>query len=274
MILNISSWNILNPEPYISYMSWKNFITHKSQTKIIAKIDYSRFKKFRSKAIIEIILWLFNKSPIPIIICLQEVHPLIVEQLIKEINADQIAIESESNVNNLVTIVSKSKIISHEKIQLDNKIALLCKIKLDNDVTVISANIHFYWKWDNNQIIYYGNLLVQEIQKYNYPFIISGDFNKNIDQLKDFINLFDCLLYNNNSKHNSIDHIFFSNEFYFDNEKTVYKIVNKILNYHIYYKFKKILKISDLNTEKWISHRPNNDISDHKIVFVKNIHIK
>jgi hypothetical protein len=73
-----------------------------------------------------------------------------------------------------------------------------------------------------------------------------------------------------------IDHIMFSSEFVIG-EKTRYKILNKVLDYRIFYQFDQIIKLFQsnqiTNSSQWIGLRPGYDISDHKPVFVKNIYL-
>ena len=97
MILNIYTWNILNPQPHISQMSWTSFFietinppkgtsysTSSNQSFEIATIDYERYKLHRIFILIKIIKYwiqvaLNDKSPT--IICLQEVNLDLLEKL-------------------------------------------------------------------------------------------------------------------------------------------------------------------------------------------------
>lgn len=297
--INICTWNLLNPEPSISFMSWKAWVcqaqavceSKQSKSKIsphtIASIDYERFVNFRAQAIINILTWMISKSHNPLVICLQEVHPLLLDKLKNLVSPSQIAIGQETQSNNLVTLVTKGTILSTQQIQLGKKITIVSKIKFNNFDQIIScANIHFYWKWSDSQIIQYGQELVSNLSS---PFVIAGDFNKPINMLGGFMDLFDCVLHNESKlgytstlTHTSklefgqIDHIMFSSEFVIG-DKTKYKILNKVLNYNIFYKFSKVIKLFDMglinNSIDWIKIRSNSDISDHKAVFVKNIYI-
>jgi len=292
MKLNICTWNLLNPEPSMSLMSWKGWI--KSKYKInpytIASVDYHRFIQFRSHTIINILRWMINNSPHPLIICLQEVHPLLLDNLKNIIQPNQIAIGQETPTNYLVTLISHGHINEYKQINLDKKIALITKIqfpKLNKNISC--ANIHFYWKWSEYQVKTFGQELVSNLET---PFIIAGDFNKPIDMLGEFMGLFDCVLYNNmpdqtftsilthkpvsesNPELGQIDHIMFSSEFSTGNS-TKYKILSKLLGYKIFYQFNKIIKLFEskqiTNQSDWTRLNPNSGISDHKPVFVKNI---
>jgi endonuclease/exonuclease/phosphatase family metal-dependent hydrolase len=296
MKLNICTWNILNPEPSISFMSWKGWIKSNPKYKInpytIASVDYNRFIEFRSHSIINILNWMLNKSPHPLIICLQEVHPLLLDKLKTLVQSNQIAIGQETQTNFLVTLITKGYITKYKQIYLDKKIALISKIQFHNFKQVIScANIHFYWKWSTIQINTFGQELVSNLKT---PFIIAGDFNKPIYMLEEFIGLFDCVLYNSTQDQGftstlthkaisdakpelgQIDHIMFSSEFIINNS-TKYKILSKLLGYKIFYQFEKIIKLFDskkiTNKSEWNDSSLNYGLSDHKPVFVKNIKI-
>lgn len=293
MKLNVCTWNLLNPEPSISFMSWKGWTSLKSNSSpyTIASIDYERFVNFRSKAIINILSWMISKSPQPLVINLQEVHPLLLDKVKKLVEPTQIVIGQETQSNFLVTIITQGHIVTSKSVQLDKKIALVSKIKFPNLNQEIScANVHFYWKWSISQIKIFGQELINNLDT---PFIIAGDFNKPIDMLEEFMGLADCILYNdlktqaytsilthksefNKPELGQIDHIMFSSEFN-AGINTKYKILSKILGYKIFYKFESIVKlfISDQITDykSWINLRPGSDISDHKPVFVKNIEI-
>ena len=298
MKLNICTWNLLNPEPTISFMSWKGWIKSNPKYKInpytIASVDYNRFIEFRSHAIINILNWMITKSPCSLIICLQEVHPLLLDKLKTLVQSNQIAIGQETQTNYLVTLITKGYITEYKQIHLDKKIALITKIQFHKLNQIIScANIHFYWKWSEYQIQTFGQELVSNLDT---PFIIAGDFNKPIDMLEEFMGLFDCVLYNSTlnqgfssiltHKHGSefnskpelgqIDHIMFSSEFRIGNS-TKYKFLSKLLGYKIFYQFEKIIKLFEskkiTNQSDWVVLSPNSGISDHKPVFVSNIKI-
>lgn len=308
MKLNVCTWNLLNPEPTISFMSWKGWIcqfrkncdlaqavgTKSSPSPYtIASIDYERFVNFRSQAIINILSWMISKSPQPLIINLQEVHPLLLSKLKNLVSPTQIVVGQETQSNYLVTIVTQGHITTSKSIFLDKKIALVSKIKFPNlDQEISCANIHFYWKWSSTQVKTFGQELVSNLDT---PFVIAGDFNKPIDMLEEFMDLTDCILYNDLTKSKpqpytsvlthkpdelpelgQIDHIMFSSEFVVGST-TKYKILSKLLGYKIFYSFAKLIELFESNKisnySKWVNLRPGSDISDHKPVFVKNIEI-
>jgi hypothetical protein len=288
MKINICTWNLLNPEPYISQMTWSNFVP-KNQAKTIAKADFKRFDLFRSHAIIKIIKWMCTKSSNPLIICLQEVHPKLLPALKDLIKPDQIAVHQETKINYLVTIVTKGSIESNKSIRFNEKTVLLSKINIQNKI-ISCVNLHFYWKWSIPEIEIIGSELSYIL---NEPYVLAGDFNKPIELLEGFIELFDCMLYRPDISSNSnnftsiqthtsntgsiptyeiIDHILLSSDFTYT-DKTKYKILSKGTGYKIFYSFKSILKLQNFNAENWIEKRPNSDISDHKPVFIKGIEL-
>jgi len=284
MKINICTWNLLNPEPHISQMTWSNFVP-KNQAKSIAETDLERFDLFRAQAIVSIIKWMCTKSSDPLIICLQEVHPKLLPALKDLIKPDQIAVHQETKINYLVTIVTKGSIESNKSIRLDNKTILLTKINIGNKI-ISCVNLHFYWKWSIPDIELNASKLSYALEE---PYVLAGDFNKPIELLEGLIGLFDCMLYRSEFKpraftsiqthtkslkptYGIIDHILLSSDFvYSDNTK--YKILSKAAGYKIFYSFDSVLGIKNLNASTWIKTRPNSDISDHKPVFIKGIEL-
>ncbi len=280
MKINICTWNLLNPEPHISQMTWSNFVP-KHQANQIAQVDFERFKLFRAHAIIKIIKWMCTKSSCPLIICLQEVHPLLVPMLKQLVDPEQIAYLQE---NQLVTIVTKGIIQSTQAIKFNTKSVLVSKINIQNKI-ISCVNLHFYWKWSIPEIEIIGSELSSILEG---PFILAGDFNKPIELLEGFMGLFDCMLYRsdfkpgaftsiqthtpNNLSYGIIDHILLSSDFVYT-DKTKHKILSKAAGYKIFYSFDSILGIQKLDANKWIESRPNLDISDHKPVFIKGIEL-
>lgn len=288
MKINICTWNLLNPDPKISYKSWIPYLDQKTAL-IFAKYDYKRYNNSRIYGILNIIKFMCKKSENPLIICLQEVNPKLVLKLQKNFSSNQLVINKETKRNYLVTIVTKTNIIKSDKIILDKKIAQITHINLQNQI-ICCANVHFYWKWSSDEVLQYGSDLIRHLE---HPFIIAGDFNKPINMLSEFMDLFDCVLYNsindgftshlthlpnnktseiNKSNVGIIDHIMFSSEFSFG-EDTKYKIVNNINRYKIYYNFEKLIKMNENDLIEWSNKKTRNDISDHKAVFVKNINL-
>jgi len=289
MKINICTWNLLNPEPYISQMTWSNFVP-KDQANQIALVDFERFSLFRAQAIVRIIKWMCTKSSSPLIICLQEVHPKLLTKLKELVNQDQIAVHQETPINYLVTIVTKSTIQFTKSIRFNEKAVLLTKINI-GDKIISCVNLHFYWKWSILDIERIGSELSNELEE---PYVLAGDFNKPIELLEGFIKLFDCMLYrsdlrsesftsiqthsnsSSNPTYGTIDHILLSSDFTY-NDKTKYKILAKAAGYKIFYSFDKIIKLFKskkiTNQSEWIDLNPNSGISDHKPVFVKDIEI-
>lgn len=283
MKINICTWNLLNPEPHISQMTWSNFVS-KDKAKTIAEVDFKRFSLFRAQAIIKIIKWMCTKSTNPLIICLQEVHPLLLSQLQELVNPDQIVYNQSSQ---LVTIVTKCVIQSSQSIKFNNKSVLLSKINIGNKI-ISCVNLHFYWKWSIPEIEIIGSELSSVLEE---PYILAGDFNKPIELLEGFMGLFDCMLYRSEFKpgsftsiqtHNTttslnptygiIDHILLSSDFEYT-DKTKYKILSKASGYKIFYSFNSVLGIKELTASTWLKLRPKSDISDHKPIFIKGIHL-
>ena len=236
MKINICTWNLLNPEPHISQMTWSNFVP-KDQAKKIAQIDFERFSLFRAHAIIRIIKWMCTKSSNPLIICLQEVHPKLLPKLKELVKQEQIAIHKETPINCLVTIVTKSTIQFIKSIRFNEKAVLLTKINI-GDKIISCVNLHFYWKWSITDIEIFGSELAYLLDE---PYVLAGDFNKPIELLEGFMGLFDCMLYRSdissesftsiqthntrlsNPTYSTIDHILLSSNFTY-RDKTKYKI--------------------------------------------------
>ena len=61
---------------------------------------------------------MINNSPHPLIICLQEVHPLLLDNLKNIIQPNQIAIGQETPTNYLVTLISHGHINEYKQINL------------------------------------------------------------------------------------------------------------------------------------------------------------
>ena len=280
MFLYIYTWNILNPLPYISKMSWKKLTTNSAN---IAEIDYKRYFIYRSNIILKIIqYWLFRKK-YPTIICLQEIPKDLLDQLLVLYSSNNISYSSDIKKNDYrVTIVNNCEIIKTKNILINNyKNILLTTIKVDNTKIYECANVHFHWSWKLDDLDNAAILLKDNLDE-SLPFIIVGDFNKPIELLESFMNQFDCVQFNKiNNKYTShlthldetnklgiIDHILLSSEFNTD-KNTKLKILSKILKYKIFYNFQKILKFKKLTPEIWIKERKNKDISDHKPVRLK-----
>jgi len=281
MKINICTWNLLNPEPHISQMTWSNFVS-KDKAKQIAKVDFERFGLFRAQAIVDIIKWMGTKSVDPLIICLQEVHPDLIPMLKQLVNNKQIAYLQKSQ---LVTIMTKGFIESTSTIKFNGKSVLVSKINFGSKI-ISCVNLHFYWKWSVGEVELFGSELSYILKG---PFILAGDFNKPIELLGGFMGLFDCMLYRSEFKpraftsiqthtnsltpsYGIIDHILLSSDFAYT-DKTKHKILSKAAGYKIFYSFDLILGIKDLNAKAWIKTRPSSDISDHKPVFIKGIEL-
>ncbi len=285
MKINICTWNLLNPEPHISQMTWSNFVS-KDRAKQIAKVDFERFSLFRAQAIISIIKWMCTKSINPLIIFLQEVHPNLIPMIKKTVGEKQMTVCRENDKNCLVTIVTKGSVLSNRIIKFgeNNKPVFVSKINIGNKI-ISCVNLHFYWKWSIPELEIIASELSYVLEE---PYILAGDFNKPIELLEGFMGLFDCILYKsefkpgtftsiqthtpNNLSYGIIDHILLSSDFSYT-DKTKYKILSKAGGYKIFYSFDPVLGIKNLNASKWIETRPNSDISDHKPVFIKGIEL-
>jgi len=228
MILNIYTWNILNPQPHISQMSWKSFFietinppkevkgsssipvppkekaysTSPKQSFEIATIDYERYKLHRIFILIKIIQYwiqvaLNDKSPT--IICLQEVNLDLLEKLKLLVANKQIYWSNNTDSNHRVTIVINCEIINSKEIKFDEtsikcKSILLSNIKIKNKIYQC-FNVHFHWSWTLVELDYVGTIIKNNIDE-SIPFIIAGDFNKPIDLLESFMDQFDCIQFN------------------------------------------------------------------------------
>ena len=302
MILNIYTWNILNPQPHISQMSWTYFFKKtinlferkafapNNRSFEIATIDYERYKLHRIFILIKIIQYwiqvaLNDKSPT--IICLQEVNLDLLEKLKLLVTNKQISWSNDTDSNHRVTIVINCEIINSKEIKFDEnsikcKSILLSNIKIKNKIYQC-FNVHLHWSLDLIKLDYVANIIKNSIDE-SIAFIIVGDFNKPIDLLESFINQFDCIQFNkqidskssytsmlthikdlSKPKKGIIDHILLSPDF-ITNENTKLKIISHIFKYKIFYNFKKIILLKNLSSQKWINKRKYKDISDHKPV--------
>jgi len=286
--LFLYSWNILNPQPFISKMSWKKFTDDKTAF-TIANIDNDRFISFRYKAILKIINhWFIQRLNNNIIICLQEVNEFLLDKL-KEIypNNNIISTKIQSEKDYRVIIVSNNITISNYKdidfssiSDISSKSGLLATIQINNKIIQI-INVHLHWTWNEKQIQVAGAIINEQLDE-QYDFIIAGDFNKSIDTLNYFLDQFDCLQYikptNKSDKYTSIepltkkyeiiDHILLSSEIKTESNANI-KIISKTTGYKIFYNFKKILKMKNLNIHTWLDKRLNKDISDHKPIYLE-----
>jgi len=288
MILNIYTWNLLNPQPHISQMSWKAYSPTRSFE--IATFDYKRYKLYRIFILKKIIkYWISqsqNNNSNPTIICLQEVNLDLLQKLKLLVTNKQISWSNDTDSNHRVTIVINCEIINNKEINFDksNKSSLigrsilLSNIKIKNKIYQC-FNVHFHWSWTLVELDYVGTIIKNNIDE-SLPFIIVGDFNKPIDLLESFMDQFDCIQFNKQIQDKSytsmlthikdlskgiIDHILLSPDFITD-ENTKLKIISNVLKYKIFYNFKKIILIKNLTSQKWINKRKNKDISDHKPV--------
>ena len=218
MILNIYTWNILNPQPHISQMSWTSFFketinpskgksyftysTSPNRSFEIATIDYERYKLHRIFILIKIIQYwiqvaLNDKSPA--IICLQEVNLDLLEKLKILVTNKQISWSNDTDSNHRVTIVVNCEIINSKEIKFDEtsikcKSILLSNIKIKNKIYQC-FNVHLHWSLDLIKLDYVATIIKNNIDE-SMPFIIAGDFNKPINLLETFMNQFDCIQFN------------------------------------------------------------------------------
>jgi endonuclease/exonuclease/phosphatase family metal-dependent hydrolase len=263
-------------------MSWKKFTKNSFE---IAKIDYERYKIYRINIIIKIIKHWLYKTKFPTIVCLQEVNQDLLDKLTSLYSRNNISWSSDSIISDYrVTIVMNCKIINSKNIVFNNKKnTLLTTIKLTNNFQLQCANVHFHWSWKLSDLDNAGIIIKNNLDD-SLPFIIAGDFNKPIELLESFMDHFDCIQFNKINKGYTsylthlddniiptlgiIDHILLSSDF-IPNENTKIKILSKVIKYKIFYNFKKILKIKNLTSEKWINNRNKSDISDHKPIKLK-----
>ena len=210
MILNIYTWNILNPQPHISQMSWTSFFketinpskgksyftysTSPNRSFEIATIDYERYKLHRIFILIKIIQYwiqvaLNDKSPT--IICLQEVNLDLLEKLKLLVANKQIYWSNNTDSNHRVTIVVNCEIINSKEIKFDEtsikcKSILLSNIKIKNKIYQC-FNVHLHWSLSIVDLDYVATIIKNNIDE-SIPFIIAGDFNKPINLLESFMN--------------------------------------------------------------------------------------
>jgi endonuclease/exonuclease/phosphatase family metal-dependent hydrolase len=226
MILNVYTWNILNPQPHISQMSWTSFFKEtinppkevKGRSSIpvppkgkayspnrsfeIATIDYERYKLHRIFILIKIIQYwiqvaLNDKSAT--IICLQEVNLDLLEKLKLIVTNKQISWSNDTDSNHRVTIVINCEIINSKEIKFDEtsikcRSILLSNIKIKNKIYQC-FNVHLHWSLSIVDLDYVATIIKNSIDE-SMAFIIVGDFNKPIDLLESFINQFDCIQFN------------------------------------------------------------------------------
>lgn len=256
MCIKIFSWNVFNPDIRISIKSWiSNGLTREEALQYAFK-DLKRFKKFRKFAILNIIKkWLSSKDKV--VICLQEVNEELLELLLKIKNVS------------IFTISSRVTIVKGIENVISNSLTLL------NDVTGLVVdigflrilNVHFYWKWTNEDLINAGRAIeASELTVLNPPYIICGDFNNNLSELKDFFDILGCVgIYERHTKDYTstnpkthkkdvIDHMILSHDI--KNVSNI-EIISKVDKYKIMYNFKKIYKNNSFSKHKYISdHLP------------------
>lgn len=271
--LNIYSWNVLNPNIGINYMTWKTSCGSKHSRKL-AKIDLQRFNVWRKDTIISIIMsWLNSNTNV--IICLQEVC----KDLINDIKKIKNVIFHHTKLvmdNCQLTICKGLNVTGHKAIKLtiNNIEKYALKVILDNEIEV--NNLHLYWSWSKEDIGKAGQIIDASIEK-EY-IVICGDMNKTFTTIQPFLDEFNCLLIDDDligytgietetGNNEIIDHIILSANIY---DKSDIEIISKINKYHIMYNIEKIINLYDNNwsSDKWIMTRKNKDISDHKPIKV------
>ena len=160
MILNIYTWNLLNPQPHVSQMSWKEYSSTRSFE--IATFDYKRYKLHRIFILKKIIKYWISQSQNnnlnPTIICLQEVNLDLLEKLKLIVTNKQISWSSDTDSNHRVTIVINCEIINNKEINFDKsnnsnmessligRSILLSNIKIKNKIYQC-FNVHLHWSW-------------------------------------------------------------------------------------------------------------------------------
>jgi endonuclease/exonuclease/phosphatase family metal-dependent hydrolase len=156
MILNIYTWNILNPQPHISQMSWTLYSTSSNQSFEIATIDYERYKLHRIFILIKIIQYwiqvaLNDKSPT--IICLQEVNLDLLEKLKILVANKQISWSNDTDSNHRVTIVVNCEIVNSKEIKFNETSGIKCRSILLSNIKIKNKiyqcfNVHLHWSLD------------------------------------------------------------------------------------------------------------------------------
>jgi hypothetical protein len=270
--LNIYSWNVLNPNININYMTWKNSC-NKFCAKQLAKIDNLRFMSYRKNAIISIINYWLNKNT-NVIICLQEVCNQLLQQIRK---LENVSFHHTKLINdNCQVTIIKGFTSSEKKIALNinNKEQYALKVILDDIIEI--NNLHLHWSWNKDHISKAGHIIDASLKK-EY-IVICGDMNKTFTTIQPFLDEFNCLLLDDEVKgytgintetgnKDIIDHIFLSANVH---NRSDLKIITNVKKYQIMYNIEKIIKHyqGKWTSEKWIKVRKNKDISDHKPVKV------
>ena len=269
--LNIYSWNVLNSNANINYMTWKTLCKSKHSKKL-AVIDLERYHSFRKDAILDILNYWLNSGP-NVVICLQEVC----DDLLQSIKLLDVTVHNTKLINDNCqatiikgfTAVSKSTLLN-----IGNKEKFVLITILDDEVEV--NNLHLHWTWTKDDIIKAGKIVDDGLKK-EY-IVMCGDFNKTLEDVQPFLDEFNCLLlddevegytgiYPATGKKEIIDHIFLSSNIH---HKSDLKIISRVKDYQIIYNVEKIVDLYDnyWSCDKWLLVRPNKDVSDHKAVKV------
>ncbi len=318
-LINIVSFNVLNETQDISLMTFKNYSKYINEIKLLDKPTKKNFKKllwtltkiekkewelFRKHKLLGIIQHYLSNN---YICCLQEVS----ENFLKELNkkyGKQYQVISTFDSSNLketefrVIIlpsqyqIKKSLNISFTGPNIKKKDGLFTIVS-DGSKDFILINLHFYWKSDETNYKDFASQILNNIDQYNLPLIICGDFNANIDHqfMKTFIKVLktkiDIQLNNQNysdnftsynSKTNSlgwIDHILTSGLKVVESTNTT----NNVSKYEIFYDVKQILdnlvgfknNLEDKNNKELLEIFNNNKlVSDHKPVILSAKYLK
>ena len=258
--LQLYTWNVLSSCIYVNQMTWKSCHI---EIKEMAKLDLQR-SDYRQNIQIRIIQhWLKSKY---VVICLQEVDEKLLEKLLRF--SDDITVHYSRNSkfvekqSRLVTLV-KGYSSTTDEIDVHDRSILKTTI-LDCDI----FNVHFYWKWNIKQVSDIGNI-ISDVSR--VKFIICGDMNKQLDQLRDFIDKILCIHTFNENGFTSIfnqqklyiDHIFVSLSL---TSLRHPKVIKHIGNYKILYNISKLCQLYNdkkLSLDNWINKRKYYDISDH-----------
>jgi endonuclease/exonuclease/phosphatase family metal-dependent hydrolase len=278
--IEIYSWNVLNSKQYISFMSWKRYVSV-PDAKAIAKIDEMRQNK-RFENICNVIQYVLTYNNTVKVFALQEVNSRLLQLLHKKFNTEtHKVIHSNDAVDDRVLIIDRRvNIVTQKEFGYNgvvygnkNRSVLLASCELDGAFFDI-VNLHIHWNIPECQLA--GIAAIIEENLVNDKYVLCGDFNNNIEQLDGFLNHFSCITYEKLQseesgynvkldKDDKIDHIMVSSTI--DPLLIQSKTISKLAGKTILYNFKRIMdKFRKNKNDLWSD---DGDLSDHKIVAIR-----
>ncbi len=212
----IVSYNILNRRtPNIKMLLKNNKLPKKTLENLILN------EKYRYDKIILPLILSFIKTELDTnnFVCLQEVNELTLQKIINKFSLSQVYYTTEtdytidqSNPNHknenkefrviiipekIIRSITKNSETKIEKTEIvlqtkkSRKNALMLKIMIGNVILVI-INVHLHWTLNNDDLVMvsekiYGEIKKQFIDLTKIKIIITGDFNKSIKKVENFV---------------------------------------------------------------------------------------